>query len=62
MEEKRMCFLPIIELIAKKIRQIALNAGLDVDEIRMICSSAQMVLVPPLVIAELLWIRFSMLN
>jgi ubiquinone/menaquinone biosynthesis C-methylase UbiE len=40
-----------------RIEKLAGSSGLDISSIRMICSSAQLVVCPPLVIVELLWIK-----
>lgn len=43
-----------------KIKEIAALSGFNVSKIKMICSSAQFVILPPLVFFELIWIRFLM--
>lgn len=43
-----------------KIKKIASSSGLNVVKIKMICSSAQFIMIPPFVIPELIWIRFLM--
>lgn len=43
-----------------QIRRIAAASGLKVSSIRMICSSAHFVIIPPIVFFELLWIRLLM--
>jgi len=40
-----------------RIRQIASQVGLNISRFRLVCSSAQFVMLPPLLILELLWIR-----
>ncbi len=45
-----------------EIRKIAIDSGFVVSEIKMICSSAQFIVLPPIVIFELIWIRFLILN
>lgn len=40
-----------------KIRQIARQVGLETERIRLVCSSAQFVMLPPFLLIELLWIR-----
>ena len=44
----------------KRIKHLAKLSGLTVSKIRMICSSAQFVVLPPIVLFELIWIRFLM--
>lgn len=46
----------------RKIRKLAESVGFKVAKLRLIVSSAQLVMVPPLVIIELLFIRFLMTN
>jgi len=41
----------------EEIECLAASAGLDVKEIRLTVSSAELVGLPPLVVFELLWIR-----
>jgi SAM-dependent methyltransferase len=41
----------------KRIALVAQESGLEVSKFRLIASAAQLVMVPPLVIFELLWIR-----
>jgi ubiquinone/menaquinone biosynthesis C-methylase UbiE len=43
-----------------QIKRLAKLSGFSVSEIRMICSSAQFVVLPPIVFLELIWIRFLM--
>jgi hypothetical protein len=43
-----------------EIRKFATLAGLNVSKIKMICSTAELIILPPLVIFELIWIRFLM--
>lgn len=43
-----------------QIKSIAISAGFKVQKIKMVCSSAQFVVLPPIVIIELIWIRFLM--
>lgn len=43
-----------------KLRKIAQASGLKVARIKMICSSAVFVMLPPIVVVELIWIRFLM--
>ena len=43
-----------------EISKLAESAGLGVEKIRMLVSSAQFIVFPPLVIPELLWIRLLM--
>ena len=43
-----------------KIREIAFACGLKVSRIKLICSSALLVVFPPIVLFELFWIRFLM--
>ncbi len=43
-----------------KIRKLAIASGLNVVKIKLICSSAVMVMFPPIVVFELMWIRFLM--
>lgn len=43
-----------------KIREMARRTGFRVEEIKMIVSSAQFVIVPPILVFELLWIRLLM--
>ncbi|HEX4388422.1 MAG TPA: methyltransferase domain-containing protein [Steroidobacteraceae bacterium] len=42
------------------IRRLARLVGLRVVDIRLICSSAQLIVIPPLVVFELLWLRMLM--
>lgn len=44
----------------KQVEQFAAMTGFDVRELRMIVTSANLVIVPPLVIFELMWIRVLM--
>lgn len=46
----------------KKICAIAQTIDFEVIEIKMITSSAQFVMIPPLMIFELIWIKILMLN
>src|SRR5438093_9909076 len=46
----------------EEIEQLAHSAGFGVRRIRLLVSSAELVVVPPLVIFELLWIRLLMTN
>ena len=41
----------------KRIVSVAQEAGLDVLKIRLVASAAQLAVIPPLVVFELLWIR-----
>ncbi len=43
-----------------RINKIARDIGFEVEEIKMIVSAAQFVIIPPLVVFELLWIRLLM--
>jgi len=43
-----------------KIKELAAVSGFNVSKIKMICTSAQLVVIPPLVFFELIWIRFLM--
>jgi SAM-dependent methyltransferase len=43
-----------------RIRKVALASGFNVLQLRMICTTAQLVVLPPIVVLELLWIRFLM--
>lgn len=43
-----------------KIRKIAIASGFNVSKTKMICSSAQFIILPPIVFFELIWIRFLM--
>lgn len=43
-----------------KIKEIAALSKFKVLKIKMICTSAQFVIIPPLVFLELIWIRFLM--
>ncbi len=43
-----------------KIKEIAALSGFNVLKIKMICSSAQFVVLPPIVFFELIWIRLLM--
>jgi hypothetical protein len=40
------------------IRKTAAESGFKVNEIRLVCSSAQVVVFPPIAFLELIWIRF----
>lgn len=44
----------------KKIRTLALKCGFRVKKLRMVVSSAELAMVPPLAFFELLWIRLLM--
>jgi len=44
----------------EEIEKLARAAGFGVQRIRLIVSSAELVIVPPLVVLELLWIRLLM--
>lgn len=44
----------------KRISRVAANAGLEVARFSPVVSSAQLVMIPPLVLLELLWIRLLM--
>jgi len=43
-----------------RIRQLASNSGFKVTELRMISTDAALWIIPPLVVAELLWIKALM--
>jgi 2-polyprenyl-3-methyl-5-hydroxy-6-metoxy-1,4-benzoquinol methylase len=43
-----------------RIQEIAALSGFNVSKIKMICSSAQFVIFPPILIFELIWIRLLM--
>jgi len=43
-----------------KIKEIAALSGFNISKIKMICTSAQFVILPPLVFFELIWIRVLM--
>lgn len=43
-----------------KIKELARLSGFNVVEIKLICSSAQFIVFPPIVFFELFWIRFLM--
>ena len=45
-----------------KIKMLGHKSGFKTIKIKLICSSAQFVIIPPLVILELIWIRFLMLK
>jgi len=45
-----------------KIRHSANSSGFNILKIKMICSSAQLVILPPIVLFELIWIRLLMLK
>ena len=45
-----------------KIKELARSTGFNVSQIKHVCSSAQFAAIPPIVIFELLWIRFLMHN
>jgi SAM-dependent methyltransferase len=42
----------------RAVHELAEQAGLQVEELTLIPSAAQMIMLPPAVILELLWIRF----
>lgn len=44
----------------KQIASVARSIGMEILKFRLITSAAQLVMIPPLVIAELLWIRLLM--
>lgn len=43
-----------------EINRLASEAGFKVVKIKLICSSAQFVIMPPIVVFELIWIKFLM--
>lgn len=43
-----------------RIRKLAKSSGFQILKIKMICSSAQFIVLPPLVFLELLWIKLLM--
>lgn len=45
-----------------EISKLAKSSGLNIMDLKMICSSAQFVIFPPIVILELIFIRFLMSN
>ena len=46
----------------RKVRSMAQDAGFEVEMLRLIPSSGKLVMIPPLLIPELLWIRLTMLR
>lgn len=44
----------------KEIEKMAQSSGFKVIEIKLICSSAQFAIIPPLALFELIWIKFLM--
>jgi len=44
----------------RTINRLASNTGFEVEKIKMVNSSAQFIIIPPLVLLELIWIRILM--